>query len=87
MRKKLQISSVLVAAFWALLVIAFAISFVGDWYFDRPWANPYWYLFELIVWGGALGLFAVVVAVACWYELKSEHQNLDRDDSDTCSHE
>ena len=32
-----------------ILGIAFVILFGDDFFFERTWMNPYWYLFELVV--------------------------------------
>ena len=37
-----------------IVVSAFFISMVGDWFFEIQWSNPYWYLFEFCVWGSAI---------------------------------
>ncbi len=49
--------------FVALVVVAFGVSYVGDFYFETPWINRYWYLFEFAVWGGAIALFSLIVGL------------------------
>ena len=44
-----------------IAILAFMISFVGDFYFEEPWKNPWWYTFEAVVWSGALVLLVASV--------------------------
>ncbi len=34
-----------------VLGTAFLVSVGGDHFFENQWSNPFWYLFEAIVWG------------------------------------
>jgi len=41
---------------------AFIVSLVVDLFFETPWSNPYWYMLEFIVWGGAIALIIFMCA-------------------------
>ncbi len=45
----------------AILVLAFVISFLGDFYFEEHLTNPWWYTFEALVWSSALILIVASV--------------------------
>jgi hypothetical protein len=48
----------------ALLLITFTVSVVGDWFFEKQWSNPRWYVFEAVTWGTGLLLVIAVLAKA-----------------------
>ena len=45
-----------------VLVLTVAVSFVGDFFFETQWTNPWWYLFELVVVGAGLSCLLWVLS-------------------------